>query len=438
MAPLLDLDATIDSQPASSDERLIEVPPPRAGTLVGGTYRVVRQVGAGAMGAVLLACDETLARRVALKWTRGHLLGPQSREWLISEARAMARVSHPNVVQIYAHGEHDGTPYFVMEYVDGPTLEQWLAPGQSTPDLDLALRVLDEVCQGVSAIHEADTVHRDIKPSNILLDERLRPRVADLGLSVLSRQDRSDQAMAGTPAYMAPEIAFPRQIEPSMLVRADVYSVACVAYELLTGRLPFDGTGGYGMLLQHAMMPVSPPSTVRAGLAPELDEPILRALAKDPATRTPSIAAFRRELASAARGEREPDRILVAEDDDDFRGALRVFLGLHFPDAEIECVNSGPGAAEAANRRVPSVAIIDLRMPGMNGIELTAHLRARPQSATMPIIVVTASGGSDDWRRLAELGADRLLVKPVVMDDLVLLVRRVLGERCRLPLRTVA
>src|SRR5258708_38352528 len=81
MAPLLDLDATIDSQTASSDERLIEVPPPRAGTLVGGTYRVVRQVGAGAMGAVLLACDETLARRVALKWTRGHLLRPQSREW---------------------------------------------------------------------------------------------------------------------------------------------------------------------------------------------------------------------------------------------------------------------------------------------------------------------------------------------------------------------
>jgi DNA-binding response OmpR family regulator len=93
---------------------------------------------------------------------------------------------------------------------------------------------------------------------------------------------------------------------------------------------------------------------------------------------------------------------------------------------------------EAVARRVPSVAILDLRMPGMNGIELTAHLRGRPQAATVPIIVVTASGGSDDWRRLAELGADRLLVKPVVMDDLVALVRRVLRERRRRPLRTVA
>jgi CheY-like chemotaxis protein len=101
-------------------------------------------------------------------------------------------------------------------------------------------------------------------------------------------------------------------------------------------------------------------------------------------------------------------------------------------------VKNGPDAAEAVGRRVPSVAIFDLRMPGMNGIELTAHLRARPCSATVPIIVVTASGGSEEWRRLAEIGADRLLVKPVVLDDLVLLVRRVLAERSRSPPRTVA
>ena len=128
----------------------------------------------------------------------------------------------------------------------------------------------------------------------------------------------------------------------------------------------------------------------------------------------------------------------MAEDDDDFRGALGVFLGVHFPSAVVECVKSGPEAVEAVDRRVPSVAILDLRMPGMNGLELTAHLRARPHSATVPIIVVTASGGSDDWKRLAELGADRLLVKPIIMDDLVLLVRRVLGERRRHALRTVA
>jgi serine/threonine-protein kinase len=186
------------------------------------------------------------------------------------------------------------------------------------------------------------------------------------------------------------------------------------------------------------MRPIDPPSSVRAGLPTDFDEPILRALAKDPAQRTPSVEALRRGLMVAARGEREPDRILVAEDDDDFRGALQVFLGLNFPHAEIECTKTGAEAAEAVQRRVPSVAIFDLRMPAMNGIELTALLRARAPSAAMPIIVVTASGGSDEWKRLAELGADRLLLKPVVMDDLVVLVRRVLGERFRFPLRTVA
>ena len=97
----------------------------------------------------------------------------------------------------------------------------------------------------------------------------------------------------------------------------------------------------------------------------------------------------------------------MAEDDDDFRGALQVFLVLHFPRAQIECVRTGLEAAEAVRRRAPSIAILDLRMPGMNGIELTTYLRARPHTATVPIIVVTASGGSDEWRRLAELGADR-------------------------------
>jgi serine/threonine-protein kinase len=429
MAPMLALEESIDSQPTSGAELREEEPPPLAGTVIGGCYRIVDRVGAGGMGVVLLAHDQTLDRRVAIKWTRSHLLSRSFRECFVSEARAMARVSHPNVVQIHSYGEHDGTPYFVMEYIDGPTLEQWLGGSRRAPDVDLALRILEDLCHGVSAIHAADTVHRDIKPSNILLDDRLRPRVADLGLSVLVRQDLpTERNMAGTPAYMAPEIAFGKQTDPGMRVRADVYSVACVAYQLLTGRLPFEGVG---LLLQHAVRPVDPPSRVREGLAPHFDAPIVRALAKDPGERTPTVEAFRRELMAAGRGEREPVRILVAEDDDDFRGALQLFLGHHFPNAEIECVSSGSEAVEAVDRKTPSVAVFDLRMPGMNGIELTALLRARSSSASMPIIILTASGGSDEWRRLAALGADRLLLKPVVMDDLVALVRRVLSERSR-------
>jgi serine/threonine-protein kinase len=396
---MLALQESIGGEPVSSEEPRVEVPPPQAGTLLGGCYRVLDRLGAGAMGIVLLAHDLTLDRRVAIKWTRSHRLNPSFRAGFVSEARAMARVRHPNVVQIHSYGEHEGTPYFVMEYVEGPTLEQWLGKSRRAPEVDLAMRILDDLCEGVAAIHAADTVHRDIKPSNVLLDERLRPRVADLGLSVLSRHaELTEWEMAGTPAYMAPEIAFGKRIDPGLRMRADVYSVACVAYELLTGHPPFDGAG---LLIQHAMKPVVPPSRVREGLAPDFDDPIVRALGKDPAQRTPSVEVLRCELLAAHRGEREPVRILVAEDDDDFRGALALFLTHYFPNTEIECVRTGEEAVQAVDRKVPSVAVLDLRMPGMDGIELTERLRARSSSATMPIIVVTASGGSDEWRRLA-------------------------------------
>lgn len=108
---------------------------------------------------------------------------------------------------------------------------------------------------------------------------------------------------------------------------------------------------------------------------------------------------------------------------------MKLTLAFEFPDAEIECVEDGQAALEAFERKRPSVTILDLRMPRMDGMELTALLRARDTSATMPIIVLTASGGSDEWKRLAALGADRFLVKPVVMEDVISLVRRSIGER---------
>jgi serine/threonine-protein kinase len=270
-----------------------------------------------------------------------------------------------------------------------------------------------------------------------LLDGRLRPRVADLGLAVFYRQDGPPRhEIVGTPMYMAPEVAFSREVEPELRSRADVYSLGCVAYELLTGHPPFDGRGHIGILLQHAMKPVEPPSAKRDDLPAALDAVILHALAKDPRQRTATVEEFRRDVAAACRSAQEPVRILIAEDDDDFRRALELFLAVEFPTAEIECVRDGRGALEAIDRGAPSVAIIDLRMPEIDGIELTGLLRARNSSAKMPIIVLTACGGSEEWRRLAALGADRLLVKPVILDDLALLVRRVLGERsARIPHR---
>jgi serine/threonine-protein kinase len=412
---------------------------PEAGSVIGGSYNVIGVLGSGAMGVVLLANDETLERNVAIKFLHCGLLTTTFRALFLDEARAMARVRHPNVVQVHAFGEYGEAPYMVMEFVEGRPLDEWLAERRSPLELDLGLRILEDVCSGVAAIHACNTVHRDIKPSNILLDREQRARVADLGLAVLHRQDDPARAqLVGTPAYMAPELAFSRQWDSTLPFRADVYSVACVAYELFTGAPPFDGSGTMGVLLQHATMAVVAPSQLRPDLPVGLDRALLRALAKDPRERTPSIEAFRNDLLAADRGSLDPERILVAEDNDESREVLKLTLSKAFPTAEIECVADGLAALEAFERKPPSVAILDLRMPGLDGLHLTKRLRERRASAAMPIIVLTASGGPSEWRQLAALGADRLLVKPVVVEDVVALIRRALRERSLSVLQVLA
>jgi serine/threonine-protein kinase len=417
-------DPTSAAEEPRSETRGIE-----AAALIGDVYRVMGTLGTGAMGTVLLAQDESLDRRVAIKFIRHDLIDSDFRLRFIEEARAMARVNHPNVLQIYAFGEHGRVPYFVMEFVDGMTLEQWRGRRTTPIDIDLLIRIIEEICHGLSAIHAADTLHRDLKPSNILLDAKLRPRIADMGLAILRRDHGSMHCeIAGTPTYMAPEVAFGRAVDPAHRSRADVYSLACVAYELLTGQPPFQAETQIAMMLRHATAPVPPPSQLNSALAPDVDHAILRALAKDPAVRTPTAEAFRSEL-MLGHGDPKPERILVVDDDIDSGEALRSFLELRFPDAEVECAGDGFGAIAAFDRKSPSVVILDLCMPGLDGLQVTEQIRRREESRRVPIIIVTASGGPEQWGKLSDLGADGFLVKPVSFDDVVALIHRSLRER---------
>ena len=324
MAPMLALhddwlsseDASVpsdrDGAHASEDGAPSSLEPGLAtGTLVDEVYRIVAPLGSGSMGTVYLAHDETLDRRVAIKVARAHLMDATFHARFLAEARAMARVKHPNVLSVFAFGEHERAPYFVMDFVQGGTLQEWLDGCDGPPDLDVAFRILDGMCRGVSAIHAAHTIHQDIKPDNVLLDKNLRPRIADLGLAVEQRGGRGDREIVGTPTYMAPEIAFPRALDTSLRARADVYSLACVAYQLLTGRPPFDGSGNMGMLLQHAMKTVVAPSKLRAGLSPAIDKVILSGLAKDPRARTATAEDFRRGLMAARRQMRQKRSVLA-------------------------------------------------------------------------------------------------------------------------------
>jgi len=401
---------------------------PALGEVVAGTYRVEEMIGGGAMGVVLRAFDEKLGRSVALKLIRPNLLSPGFRSLFQQEAHAMALVSHPNVVTIYSFGEHGGAPYFAMELVDGKTLDRFVDEVGGPLELDVALRLLEQASRGLSAIHDAGTVHRDIKSGNLLIDRESRLRIGDLGLAASYRDEGTRREVVGTPGYMAPEILH-GQGDATPL--SDLYSLACVAYELLVGRPPFQASQGVTLTALHLVEPVPRPTSLRPGLPQAFDDVLVRALAKVPEERTPSVEAFRRELLAAKRRAFEPTRILVVEDDPDQREILELALGAEFEGAEIECVADGAEALAAFERKPATVVISDLQMPDVDGASLTRVLRSRADARAVPIIVLTATGGPEEWRRLASIGADRFVLKPVNVGDLVSTIRRAVRERAR-------
>jgi serine/threonine-protein kinase len=318
-----------------------------------------------------------------------------------------------------------------MEYVEGHTVDQWLrarAPGEP-PDLDEAIKILDQACQGVEAIHATKTVHRDLKPSNLLIDAQFRVAVGDLGVARILESAHSGSFIVGSAAYMAPEAALGEDEAPELASRRDIYALGCIAYELLTGRPPFVGQTDMNVLSQHVLQEPMPPSTLRPDLPDAFDSVILKALAKDPHARYETIRAFRRALVAAHQGTREPERILVADDDPDWRQIICSALSERFPDALIEQVADGAAALEAYEKNPYSVVLVDLQMPEMDGAKLTLLLRSMDASQRTPIIVLTAAGGPREWQRLSAIGADAFLVKPVNADDVELVIRRTLRSR---------
>lgn len=453
-ARILRGDDVQDSGPSLGDSRRLpdpkvpmhepSIPPPPEGSLVGGIYRIIGRLGEGAMGVILLAHDEQLQRPVAIKLLRPEQMDNHSMQHrLLDEARAMARVHHPNVVEIYAFGEHrdpvggGSAPYFVMEYVDGRTLDSYARLRSGPPMLlDEALGILDQACLGVSAIHASGIAHRDLKPSNILIGHGLRVVVADLGLAKKLEHDESGHlSFSGTPAYIAPEVAMRRRIDRALLPRADVYALGLIAYWLLVGRLPFEGRNVIELFQQHAYRPPPLPSELNPLLPASFDQPLMAALAKDPEERTVSAEELRWGLLQAredAPFSGMPMRIVVADDSGDFRSIVAKVLEGALPRAQIVAVPDGVSALNAIRERPPALAVVDLNMPGMDGMELTAAVRALPTGGDFPIIVATGMGGAAEWQRLSQLGASAFLVKPFDAGQLVTLARGLLGAAGKL------
>jgi len=261
-------------------------------------YAVERELGQGGMATVFLAQDLKHERRVAIK-VMGHDLAAQlGADRFLREIKTAAQLNHPNILPLYDSGEADGLLYYVMPFVDGGSLRDRLDREGALP-LEDALRIAQEVADALHTAHASGIIHRDIKPENILFIAG-RPVVADFGIARAVRaaggENLTQTGMAvGTPAYMSPEQAAG---DPHLDGRSDVYALGCVLYEMLAGRPPFTGRNAMEVLARHTMDAVTPVRTARPTVPPNVDETVLRALAKVPADRF----ATAREFAEAVAG----------------------------------------------------------------------------------------------------------------------------------------
>ncbi|HET7420573.1 MAG TPA: protein kinase [Candidatus Dormibacteraeota bacterium] len=261
-----------------------------------GQYEVQDFIGQGAMGLVYRAYHSQLERTGAVKVMQAISPDADTVARFRHEAQAIAKMRHPNIVDVYDFGEFEGTPYMIVEYVPGGSLAGRMAEGR--PDQATALRYLRGIAAGLDYAHDHGVVHRDVKPANVLLAADDTPVLADFGLAKLL-QGSSLKSMTGvttgTPAYMAPEQVTGSRVGPP----ADRYSLATIAYEMLTGVIPFDGQALMELLYAQVHRDPLPPSARNPSLGPQVDAVIMRGLAKDPAARWESCTAFVDALAVA-------------------------------------------------------------------------------------------------------------------------------------------
>ncbi|MGA8922455.1 MAG: serine/threonine-protein kinase, partial [Candidatus Dormiibacterota bacterium] len=261
-----------------------------------GQYEVQDFIGQGAMGLVYRAYHAQLERTGAVKVMQAISPDPDSTARFRHEAQAIAQMRHPNILNVYDFGEYEGTPYMIVEYVSGGSLANRLSQGMI--DQAAALNFLRGIAAGLDYAHSRGVVHRDIKPANVLLEPDDTPVIADFGLAKLL-QGSSLKSMTGvttgTPAYMAPEQVTGARVGPA----ADRYSLATIAYEMLTGVIPFDGEALMELLYAQVHREPPPPSTRNRSLSPRVDAVLMRGLAKDPNARWETSTAFVRALEEA-------------------------------------------------------------------------------------------------------------------------------------------
>lgn len=276
-------------------------------TIVDSRYRVLKRLGVGGMAEVWCAQDEVLGRRVALKLLGGrYATDPEFRERFRREAQAAAGLTHPNIVGVFDHSEWDGTPYIAMELVDGQTLKEIVRERGPLPP-HIAVGLTEQILRALAYAHRRGIVHRDIKPQNVILDPEGEAKVADFGIARAGNSQMTQTgSIVGTVQYLSPEQANGQPVDR----RSDLYSTGVVLYELLTGRVPFDGEAPVSIALKHVNELPVPPGQLRPGIPPALEAVVLRSLEKDPNRRFQTAEEF---IAALEQARSAPQRQVVAD-----------------------------------------------------------------------------------------------------------------------------
>ncbi len=339
------------------------------GSVLAGKYRIVRVLGEGGMGTVLEGRHLELDQPVAIKVLRAELAAdPEAVTRFSREARAASSLRSPHVAKIYDVGRlEDARPYIVMEYLDGSDLGALLLRRGSLP-LREALQYVLEACEGVAEAHERGIVHRDLKPANLFVARegaRTTVKVFDFGISLVETAEElrvtKTQSAFGTPHYMSPEAVRSAKLTSA---RTDVWALGVILYELVAGVTPFSGDTATAVAISVTIESYVPLGQRVAGVPPEVDAVLARALAKNPADRYANAG----ELAAAVRGLLEPPAA-IADD------ASRAVDGARSPSRTRVVVAAAIAAAAAA---VGAVAIV--RSPP--DVAATAASDPRPTTST--------------------------------------------------------
>jgi serine/threonine-protein kinase len=263
-----------------------------------GNFEILRQIGSGGMGSVYLGRDPELDRQVAIKVIREEVHDQEVLDRFFREARAAAALRHPNIITVYASGQHDHKPYMAMEFIDGDSLADIIKQRRNVALSD-KISYLEQICSGLHFAHKAGIVHRDIKPANVMVDREGVVRILDFGIARIEGSAMTqDGALMGSLNYMSPEQMLGRPVD----LRSDIFSVGSLAYELLCYQQAFKGGLNDGLL--QRLPSEDPPALTELypGLPPALERVVMRALEKAPEKRFQNLAEMRSAIVEVQAG----------------------------------------------------------------------------------------------------------------------------------------